>query len=50
MKAASFEGAICDPTTKQWNEVKPKIAMVIESYEIAYPNPIKLNIGDSVRV
>ena len=50
MKTVSFEGSICQPLTKKWNEVKPKTAMVIESYETVYKNPIKLKTGDSVKI
>jgi hypothetical protein len=50
MKAVSFNGALCEPLTKKWNEIKPKQALVIESYETAYKNPIKLKVGESVTV
>lgn len=48
MKAVSFFGSHCLPLTKQWNEVKPKLASVIESYEAVYKNPIKIEVGESV--
>jgi hypothetical protein len=50
MKAVSFEGSICQPLTKKWTEVKPKTAIVSESYETVYKNPIKLKIGESVKI
>jgi hypothetical protein len=50
MKAVSFEGSICQPLTKKWSEVKPKTAIVTESYETVYNNPIKLKTGESVRI
>jgi len=50
MKAVSFEGGICVPLTKNWDEVRPKSATVIESYETVYKNPIKLKIGDAVKI
>ncbi|MEK6624432.1 MAG: hypothetical protein AABY86_05670, partial [Bdellovibrionota bacterium] len=50
MKAVSFDGAPCSPLTKKWNEVKLKNATVIESYETIYKNPIKLKVGQSVRI
>ncbi len=39
MKAVSFDGSICQPLTKKWDEVKPKIATLIESVT-------KTNIGE----
>jgi len=50
MKAISFEGSICEPLTKKWNEVKPQNALVTESYEMAYKNPIKLKTGEAVTI
>lgn len=50
MKAVSREGSLCQPLTAKWNEVKPKTAVVVEPYEIAYKNPIKLKAGESVQV
>lgn len=50
MKRLSFEGSLCDSLTAQWNEVKPMTAMVSESYETVYKNPIKLKIGESVQI
>lgn len=50
MKAFSFEGCICAPLTKKWNEVKPKLAIVIEPYETVYKSPIKLKSGDKVKI
>lgn len=50
MKAVSFDGSICQPLIKKWNEVKPRIATVIESYETIYKNPIKLKVGELVRI
>jgi len=50
MKAVSFEGSICLPLTKKWSEVKPKLAFVTEAYETVYKNPIKLKIGDTVKI
>lgn len=50
MKAVSFEGSICQPLTRKWNEVKPMVAMVTESYERTYKNPIKLKTGDSLKI
>ena len=50
MKAVSFEGSLCAPLTKMWNEVKPRTAKVIESYETVYKNPIKLKVGDQVKI
>ncbi|MBF0315311.1 MAG: hypothetical protein HQK52_17960 [Oligoflexia bacterium] len=50
LKAVSFNGSICLPLTKKWNEVKPKTALVTKAYEITYKNPLKLNIGDVVKI
>lgn len=50
MKTVSFEGSICQPLTKKWNEVKPRTATVLESYETVYKNPIKLKTGESVKI
>lgn len=50
MKAVSFDGAICDPLTKKWAEVKPKTALVTDSYETVYKNPIQLKTGDAVKI
>ena len=50
MKAVSFEGSICQPHTKKWNEVKPRTAFVTESYETVYKDPIKLRTGESVKI
>lgn len=50
MKKVSFDGCICEPLTAKWNEVKPKTAIVVESYETVYKNPIKLKIGESVKI
>lgn len=50
MKAVSFDGSICAPVTQKWMEVKPKTANVVESYETIYKNPIKLKVGESVKI
>ncbi len=50
MKATSFDGCICPPLTKKWSEVKPKTAIVLESYETVYKNPIQLKSGDKVKI
>ncbi|MDD4976750.1 MAG: SH3 domain-containing protein [Bacteriovorax sp.] len=50
MKAASSDGCICLPLTKKWNEVKPKTALVTDSYETIYKNPIQLKIGENVKI
>lgn len=50
MKAVSYDGAFCEPLTKKWNEIKPKRALVTESYETVYKNPIKLRVGESVKI
>jgi hypothetical protein len=50
MKAVSFEGSLCLPLTKKWNEVRPRRALVTESHETVYKNPIKLKTGDSVKI
>lgn len=50
MKAVSFDGSICAPVTQKWMEVKPKTANVTESYETIYKNPIKLKVGESVKI
>lgn len=50
MKAVSFDGAICPALTAKWNEVKLRKAIVTESYETVYKNPIKLKTGDSVQI
>lgn len=50
MKAVSFDGALCEPLTKQWNEVKPQWAIVTEAYTTVYKNPIRLNTGEMVRI
>ena len=36
MKANSFDGCVCYPLTRKWDEVKPKMAEVTESYETIY--------------
>lgn len=50
MKTVSFDSCICPALTRKWNEVKPKTATVIESYEMVYKNPVKLKIGESVKI
>jgi hypothetical protein len=50
MKSVSFEGATCDVLTSHWNEVKPRAATVRERYDVAYSNPIKLQVGDKVLI
>lgn len=50
MKKISFDGCICEPLTAKWNEVRPKTAIVVESYETVYKNPIKLKAGESVKI
>lgn len=50
MKAVSFDGSICHPLTKKWNEVKPKLGIVTQAYNAQYMNPIKLKMGDSVKI
>lgn len=50
MKATSFEDCPCPSLTKKWNEVKPRNAIVIESYETVYKNPIQLKSGDKVKI
>lgn len=50
MKSVSFDGGLCSPLSKKWNEVKLRTATVIESYETIYKNPIKLKVGESVRI
>jgi hypothetical protein len=50
MKLVSFDGAICEPLSTKWDEIKPKVGKVIDSYESAYKNPIKLKTGESVKV
>jgi hypothetical protein len=50
MKAVSFEGSLCPALAKQWNEIKPKTATVVESYETVYKNPLKLKTGEVVQL
>lgn len=50
MKAVSFDGALNEALTKQWNEVKPLYFKVTEKYEIAYKNPIKIKAGEKVTI
>jgi hypothetical protein len=50
MKATSFDGCICLPLTRKWSEVKPKTAIVLESYETVYKNPMQLKSGDKVKI
>lgn len=50
MKAVSFDGAVCDRLTCEWDEIKPRDAFVNEGYVTVYPDPIRLREGESVRV
>lgn len=50
MKSVSFDGCLSPILTAKWNEVKPRSATLIESYQTVYPNPIKLKTGESVTI
>lgn len=50
MKAVSFGGSLCRSLSEKWNEVKPKKVTATEDYEIAYKNPIKLKVGDLIKI
>ncbi len=50
MKAVSFEGILSLPLTKMWNDVKPQKVEVIEAYQTNYTNPIKLKVGETIKI
>lgn len=47
MKAVSFEGNICQPLTKKWNEVRPKTAVVVEASEAT---ELTASVGEQLKI